>query len=126
MKKLILIVDDEDLVIRSIQKLLMRAGYEAIIARSGEEALGLIQSQHVDLIVCDVRMPGMNGVETLKRIRDMHKAGSRPQPREILITGYAEDNVNQEAEALQVADYIYKPFDLREFLACVKKNLEGG
>ncbi len=126
MSKKILIIDDEDLVVRSIQKLLTKEGYEVTVARSGEEALGVLQAQEVDLIVCDVRMPGMNGVETIKRIRDLLRSAIRRQPREILITGYAEDNVNQEAEALQVADYIYKPFDLREFLVCVKKNLSGG
>ena len=43
--------------------------------------------------------------------------------REILITGYAEDDTNKEAEALQVSDYIYKPFDLRDFLEAVNRNL---
>ena len=119
----ILIIDDEDLVTRSIQKLLTREGYEVIVAKSGEEALAAIQSQEVDLIVCDIRMPKMNGVEMIKGIREILKSNSRRPVKEILITGYAEEQANREAEALQVADYIYKPFDLREFLNCVKKNL---
>ena len=124
MTSTILLIDDEDLVVRSIQKLLTKEGYAVLVARSGEEAIAIVQNQEVDLIVCDVRMPKMNGVETLRQIRNLLHSGSRRQPREILITGYAEDNINQEAEGLQVADYIYKPFDLRDFVICIRKNLQ--
>lgn len=124
MKPKILLVDDEDLVVKSISKLLAREGYDVLISRSGEEAISMAKDQNIDLIVCDIRMPQLNGVETIKQIREILKTKKHKLIKEILITGYAEDETNRAAEDLHVADYIYKPFDMRDFLACVKKNLE--
>ena len=113
------------LVVRSIKKLLVKKGYEVVVCCSGEEAMAIIGKQSVDLIVCDVRMPKMNGVETVRRIREQLFADKKKPVREILITGYVEDSVKEEAEALQVADYIYKPFDAQDFMDCISKNLKN-
>ena len=125
MAKKILLIDDEELVIKSVTKLLMREGYEVISCRSGEEALEKAKSESIDLIVCDIRMPNMTGIDAVKKIREFQTGEGRKAVPEILITGYADDAASKEAEALQVADYIYKPFDLRDFLACIKKHTEG-
>ena len=121
----ILLIDDEELVTKSISRLLSKEGYEVIVCKSGEEAIEQARKERIDLIVCDIRMPRLNGVETIKNIRQMLASGRRGAIPEILITGYADEEANRQAEALQVADYLYKPFDLRDFLACVKKNLKG-
>ena len=64
----------------------------------------------------------MNGVETIKKVREYYKASDKAPVPEIIITGYADDEINKQIEELKVADYIYKPFDLRDFLSCVKKH----
>lgn len=124
MKKKILLIDDEEIVLKSIAKLLTREGYEVIACRSGLEAIQKVKSEAVDLIVCDVRMPQLNGIETIRQIRDLIKSSTKKQTPEILITGYADQIANQEIESLQVAEYLYKPFDLRDFLGAVQKALK--
>ncbi|MBI2167372.1 MAG: response regulator [Candidatus Omnitrophica bacterium] len=124
MKKKILLIDDEEIVLKSIAKLLIREGYEVIACRSGTEAIDQAKSEAVDLIVCDVRMPQLNGIETVRRIRDLIKSSTKKPTPEILITGYADQMANREIESLQVAEYLYKPFDLRDFLGAVKKALK--
>jgi len=123
MPKKILLVDDEELVIRSVGKLLQKQGYEVFMASSGEEAIGLVKQEAIDLVVFDVRMPQMNGIEAIKVIRQHQKKVGRKAIPEILITGYADESMMREAEELKVADCLYKPFDVRDFLACVGKHL---
>ena len=123
MNKKILLIDDEEIVVKSMSKLLGKEGYDVFVCRSGEEAVEKVRSDTPDLIVCDMRMPKMSGVEVIRTIRGMLQSTKRRAVPEILITGYAEEDMSKEAEALQVADYIYKPFDIRDFLSCVKKNV---
>jgi len=125
MSSKILLIDDEELVVKSVNRLLAREGYEVINCKSGEEAIEKVQQVSVDLIVCDIRMPKMTGIDTIKKIRELRKLTKQKAIPEILMTGYADEAANKEAEALKVAEYLYKPFDLRDFLACVKKHLGG-
>ena len=123
MAKNILIIDDEKVVIKTLQKLLKKQGYEVTIAENGHQALKEVKNKDFHLIVCDVRMPEMNGVDTVKEIRRfLEGEGKTPVP-EILITGYADEDKYKTAVDLKVAGYIYKPFDMDEFLDVIKKNL---
>lgn len=123
MAKKILVIDDEELVTKSLVKLLNIQGYAATIAKSGSEALEKIKETDFDLIISDVRMPGLDGIDTVKEIRALlEKLGKSPVP-EVLITGYADANKYERAIDLEVADYLYKPFDNDEFLRVVKKNI---
>lgn len=123
MAKKILLVDDEELIIRSIGKLLKKQGYDVLMASSGEEAIAIVQKEVINLVVLDVRMPQMNGIEVVKAMRlHQKKIGKKAIP-EIFITGYADETMMKEAEDLKVADCLYKPFDIRDFLTCVKKHL---
>ena len=120
----ILVVDDEELVLKTVQRLLRKEGYEVITARNGREAIQHAKEGEFDLLVTDIRMPSMNGIEIIRQIRQIRiSAGKKPTP-EICITGYADNDLNHQAQELGVADYLYKPFDLVEFLACVKKHLK--
>ena len=124
MTKKILVIDDEELVAESLKKLLKNEGYNAKTAKSGVEALEHVQREDFNLIVSDIRMPDMNGIEIIKKVRGyLERAGKPPVP-EILITGYASDNNLEEAKRLNVVDYIYKPFNIKEFLEIVKKSLK--
>ena len=121
--KNILLIDDEELVTKSVEKILAKQGYKVFSCNNGKDAIEIAKKQPLDLIISDIRMPDMTGIEAIKKIRTLFQSKAQKPVPEILITGYAEDQANQEAEDLKVAEYIYKPFDLRDFLECVKKNL---
>ena len=69
MAKTILVIDDEELIVRSLKKLLEKKGFTVFIAKNGQDALAMIEVEEFDLIVVDIRMPGMNGVETIESIK---------------------------------------------------------
>jgi len=121
MPKNILVIDDEKLITESLKRLLKKEGYNAEIAKSGKEALEKVKKIDFDLIISDVRMPEMDGIETIKQIRAyLEKNDKKPIP-EVLITGYADADKYENANELEVSDYLYKPFDNAEFLRIVKK-----
>lgn len=122
-KKRILIIDDDILVRESMKPILERSGYEAIVAKSGAEAIDLISREVFDLIITDIRMPEMNGIETLKAIRDERKRfGKLPLP-EIILTAYDDHEVRKKASELGVRDFILKPFELDQFLNLMRARL---
>ncbi|MFA6216255.1 MAG: response regulator [Candidatus Omnitrophota bacterium] len=124
MAKHILIVDDEPLVSKTLVKLLQKQGFIAEVAESGEDALDVIKKDDFDLIITDVRMPGMDGVEMIKKIREYRKHAGKPAVPEIMITGYADIDKYEAAMKLKVKEYMYKPFDNRKFLDIVHKILD--
>lgn len=123
MGKKILVIDDEKLVVESLKKLLKREGYEVNIAKNGAEAMARIKESDFDLIVSDIRMPDINGIEIVKKIREYLKQNGKSPVPEILITGYASEENMEEAEKLNVADYIHKPFNIKDFLDVIKRNV---
>lgn len=123
MKKKILLVDDEGLVTKGLQSLLNKQGYDAVVAASGEEAIEQCKRSDFDLIVSDIRMPHLGGIETIKKIRQVLIDSNRYPIREIVMTGYADEGSYKSALELGVADYLYKPFDIDYFLSIIKKNL---
>ncbi len=125
MPKSILIIEDEQLITKSLSRLLKKEGYNAVITNSGKEALEKIKEQDFDLVVSDIRMPDLDGIETIKEIRKYLAANHKAAIPEILITGYADEEKYKEALELKVADYIYKPFDIKDFLEAVKKNIHA-
>jgi len=124
MTKKILVIDDEDLVGRSLLLLLKKSGYDPVVVSSGAEALTSIKTNDFDLIVSDIRMPDMDGIAVIKKIREILKKENKTAIPEILITGYASEEHMNEAEELNVADYIHKPFDVKDFIEIVKKVLK--
>lgn len=124
MAKKILVVDDEELVTKSLLRLLNSQGYNATVVRGGKEAVEKAKETDFDLIICDVRMPGMDGIKTIKEIRGHLKKANKKTIPELLITGYADRDKYETAMDLKVADYIYKPFDTKEFLDALRRNLE--
>ncbi len=119
----ILLIDDEELVVKSLEKLLKKEGYEVVSVREGEEAIKRAEETNFNLIVTDIRMPHLSGIDTLCQIREISRRKGIAQVPAICITGYADEEVNKKAEQLGVAEYIYKPFDLRDFLNCVRKHM---
>lgn len=124
MVKKILVIDDEKLVAESLKKLLRREGYDVDTAKNGIEAMKRIKEDDFNLVVSDIRMPDINGIEIVKQIREYLKQNGKKSIPEILITGYANKKNLEEAEKLNVADYIYKPFNIKDFMDVIRKNLK--
>jgi CheY-like chemotaxis protein len=125
MAKKILVIDDDRLVVKSLSKLLEMQGYEVSIAQSGEEALKIVDKLDFDLIISDIRMPDMDGVEAMRRIGQFLRKAGRKEPSVIFITGYPNDSSTQEAKKLNVDDFIYKPFDKNKFLESVANSIKS-
>ncbi|MBI4972829.1 MAG: response regulator [Candidatus Omnitrophica bacterium] len=119
--KRILLVDDDALILRSLAKFLASHGYQVETAQSGEEALKNAQETSFDLMITDVRMPQMNGIETLKAMRKLQTNFNRPDIPEMIITGFADSQAQKELQDLGINDFIYKPFVTTDFI----KTIEG-
>ena len=101
----ILVVDDEERIINFLRSKLKASGYEVLTARNGVEGLDQVQAQEPDLIVLDLLMPKMNGLQALKKMR-----GIRPDLKVILTSGY-EESFHLRKEAEMVADsFLQKPY----------------
>lgn len=124
-QKRVLLIDDDKIVLKSISKFLSSHGFDVEIVQDGEEALRKAKNNNFDLIITDVRMPGMNGIETIKKIRELYQKLKKPHVREIVITGYADSTVEREAQKLGITDYIYKPFATTEFINTIEKKLNS-
>ena len=123
MAKNILVIDDEELITKSLLKLLNGQGYNTTVAKSGAEALNKVKEIDFDLVISDIRMPEPDGIEVVKQIRhELEKSNKRLIP-EVLITGYADKEKYEAAMDLKVADYLYKPFDKDELLRIIKKAI---
>ena len=118
MSATILIVEDEHAVARGIQYALQQEGYTVALARSGEEGLEIAVGQAPDLVVLDVRLPGIDGFEVLRRLR---AAGSKAP---VLMLTARDDEVDKVIGLeLGADDYVTKPFGLRELLSRVRALL---
>ncbi len=112
----ILIVDDENNVTKLLDKFLKKEGYSTLTASCGEEALDVINSHQVDIVITDIKMPRISGIELLSRIREIDSS-----IKVILITAFATVETAVEALKMGAVDYITKPFDLNEVLLSIEK-----
>ncbi len=121
MKKKILVIDDEELIIKSLEKLLEKNGFDVYVAKNGQDAIVMAEEESFDLIIADIRMPGINGVDTVKAILEKGVSVKRPV---IFITGYADEEIKNQAKAINPTAYIYKPFDISILVNEVKKVIK--
>jgi len=105
----VLIVDDEQTLARSAKAFLADHGYDAEVATSGEKAMELLENLQPDVVFADVRLPGMSGLDLLKRIREFD-----PVIPVIMVTAYGSIEGAVEAVKLGAFDYVKKPVDLEE------------
>ncbi|MBI3085635.1 MAG: response regulator [candidate division NC10 bacterium] len=104
----VLVVDDEPDAVELLQEFLTAKGYDVLTASDGEEALRQVKEHRPHLILLDVRMPKLNGMEVLKRVREIdHEVGV------IMVTAVNEEETGREALKLGAFDYITKPLDLQ-------------
>ncbi len=114
----LLVVDDQQGVRRLLYEAFSDEGYHVRMAGGGQEAIKLAAQQMPDLILLDIKMPVMNGLETLKELRNLD-----PDVPVMLMTAYGELEVVEAAKKLGVRHYIIKPFDLHEVRLLVKAML---
>ena len=118
-KPRILVVDDDALVRESLKDWLMEDDYEVGLAGSGEDAIAMAQEKSWDLILLDLKMPGMGGLEALKRLKKMD-----PKAEILMITAYATIDTAVRAMKEGAFDYLVKPFDPDEIEMQIKKVIE--
>lgn len=120
MKAKILVIDDEEILTKTFARLLEQQGYEVFVAKRGADALEMAEEESFDLVICDIRMPGIDGVETIARLRKIFQRKGDKLPPDIFITGYADQAAHDRAAELAPAAYMYKPFDNDVLLSKVK------
>jgi DNA-binding response OmpR family regulator len=120
MAKKVLIVDDEENIVISIEFLIDQAGYEIDIARDGEEALNKVVSFNPDLILLDIMMPKINGFEVCRRIRENPQFDST---KIIMLSAKGREVEVAKGLALGANSYIIKPFSTKELMAEVNHIL---
>jgi DNA-binding NtrC family response regulator len=121
MKKLsVLLVDDKEEFISALAERLILHGMEVETATNGEDALAMVQEKTIDVVVLDVIMPGMSGLEILKRVKKTH-----PDIQVILLTGHGSTKEGIEGMHLGAFDFLTKPVDLEELIAKMKTSTQG-
>ena len=118
-KEKILVIDDEPDMLRGCQKFLETAGYAVVVAESGEAGLALFETESPDLIIVDLKMPGMDGMAVLQSIM------ARDQEAVVIVfTGYGTIEGAVEAIKAGAFDFIQKLFDPEEFLIVIERALK--
>ena len=117
--KTILLVDDEEKFLNSIAQRLKILGFDPLKASSGREALALAKSNHIDLAIVDLKMPGMDGLVTITKLKEIY-----PDLNSILLTGYGSEKVKQATEAINSA--YFEKDHLQDFWDFIKKSNKSG
>jgi len=116
----ILIVDDEENVRKLLQKVFLKENYITHIAANAEDALHIIDTFQVDVVITDIKMPGISGIELLNKIREIDTS-----IQVIMITAFATLETAIDALKMGAKDYITKPFNLEDVLLSVKKLIHS-
>lgn len=116
----ILIVDDSLAIVQSLSKILQISGYNIDTAYNGSDALRKIHAQNYDLIICDIEMPGVSGLDFLDRVRREYESDVEV----ILMTGYLDQEYFIRAIRLGAADFIRKPIDSKQIIHSIEGILD--
>ena len=116
----ILWADDEIDLLKPHILFLRSKGYDPVTVNNGRDALELVAARHFDLVILDENMPGLTGLETLQRIKEI-----APQTPVIMITKSEEENIMDQAVGNKIADYLIKPVNPNQILLSIKKNLHS-
>ena len=119
MKKRILVVDDEEKFVDYLFKRLINRGYDVVISLNGEDAIEKVKSYNFDVVVLDVLMPGIDGIDTLREIKKI-----KPLTEVIMLTGHASVESGIEGMKLGAYDYLMKPCETEELVSKINKASE--
>ncbi|HYL82042.1 MAG TPA: response regulator, partial [Candidatus Acidoferrum sp.] len=118
MRASILVVDDDAGVRESFETVLAK-DYDLVFATQGPEALRILSTRDINLVLLDIRMPGMDGIEVLRRIKELND-----QTDVVIVTAVKSLKTAVEAIKLGASDYVTKPFDIHDILALIKRIME--
>ena len=120
MKK-ILVVDDQFGIRILLKEMLEKEGYIVFQAANGQQAIMIVENDAPDLALLDLKLPGIGGIELLKRIKIIE-----PHIVTIMMTAYEELSLLKEAKRFGAAAYFSKPFDIKEVRKIIKEHLDSG
>jgi two-component system alkaline phosphatase synthesis response regulator PhoP len=123
MKETILIVEDEKDIVKMLDYNLKKEGYKTLIASDGEDALDAASTKHPDLILLDLMLPGLDGLEVCKELKLERKTAAIPV---IMLTAKAQESDKVVGLELGADDYVTKPFSPRELIARIRAVLRRG
>ena len=111
-------VDDEIDMLKPHILFLEKKGYEVVTASNGPDAIDLCRDQSFDLVLLDENMPGLSGLETLMRLKDLV-----PNVPVVMVTKNEEEDIMDQAIGSKIADYLIKPVNPKQILLTLKKNI---
>jgi DNA-binding NtrC family response regulator len=115
----ILVVDDESIVGKRLKPALEKSGYAVDVVETGADAIRLLDERTYDIVVTDIRMEGVDGMDVLRRAQS-----KSPKPLVIMITGYATVDVARDALTIGAFDFIAKPFRIEDLRAVLARAAE--
>lgn len=118
-KNTLLVLDDDKEIVTRLKRFLEKEGYEVFGAFSGNQALDIIEKNKIDVVITDIKMDDLDGIEVLKRAKRLYK-----DIEGIMVTGYKDRELSINSLRAGAIDYITKPIDLEELLISVKKAIE--
>ncbi len=113
----VLVVDDELMMRKLVEKILTRDGYQVLQAEDGAEALKLLEQKRVEIVISDIKMPGVNGFELLKLVKERY-----PKISVVMMTAYGDTYSVKDALLLGADEYITKPFKSHEIALVVERT----
>jgi CheY-like chemotaxis protein len=116
----ILVIDDEQGIRDLLDTLLRRKGYDVVLAESGQKGLDLFRRERPDVVVLDLKMPGMDGLAVLQQVRSFN-----PKQPVIVLTGAGTPEIEQQVRALGVTEYVEKEFSLHRLGDSLKRLLNN-
>ena len=111
-----LVVDDEKGVSDQLKEFLENRGYKAFATTDGEKALELARNEKPNIVILDIRMPGLSGIDVLRELKKIN-----PKIRVIMLTGYADDTTRNISKELGASNYMTKPYNFDEILQVARK-----
>jgi DNA-binding response OmpR family regulator len=114
----VLVIDDDEMVLALVQRILSLEGFETLTTADGPQGLALFKERHPDIILLDLALPGMNGLEVLRKIRQLDE-----KAKVIVVTGSGSDDSAEVALRYGACDFVRKPVDYADFVRRIKAAL---
>ena len=115
----ILLVDDSEAMLKNVQRIICQAGYECLLAQNAKKALEILKDIQIDVVVSDIRMPDMSGIELSMQIKEQYDCDV------IFMTGFIDDFSYDDAIKAGAGDFILKPFSEKELIARLNRLMKG-
>lgn len=123
-KGYVLVIDDDPLLRKTLKNLLEKQGYLVDLAKDGYEGVKKAKTGFFHLILCDIRMPGLDGLMTIRHIRDFQNQAGAGRSGFIVVSAYDTNDTRHQAFQLGVTDFLLKPFDKDKFLETIGHHIE--